>query len=170
MLDGLEGSLVRLVVASPALLDADLRSADDLGFELAVAVPADWPPTTWDEQAVRWLRDRLATRPDEVGWWAAYLVTHDGVAVGTAGLKGPPQGGEVEVGYSLVRSAFGMGYATDAVRTIVQACRQRDDVVRIAAHTLVGGRASIAVLERVGFRDDGEGPEPDTRRYVLDVG
>jgi RimJ/RimL family protein N-acetyltransferase len=169
MLDGLQASQVRLVAATADLLDAELRSPDDLGFALAAPVPRDWPPETWDRDVVRWLRDHLRQHPEEAGWWAVYLVSHDGVVIGTAGLKGRPRDGEVEVGYSLVPSAFGMGYATDAVRAIVAACRDRSDVQRVVAHTLVDGTASIAVLERVGFVDAGAGAEPGTRRFVLDV-
>jgi [ribosomal protein S5]-alanine N-acetyltransferase len=169
VLDGLQASQVRLVAATPALLRAELRSTDELGYALAAPLPRDWPPETWDRTAVRWLADHLAAHPDEVGWWAAYLVSHDGVVVGTAGLKGPPRDGEVEVGYALVRSAFGLGYATDAIAAIVAACRRRADVTRVVAHTLTDGTASIAVLERVGFVAAGDGPEPGTRRYELPV-
>lgn len=169
MLDGLQASQVRLVAATVDLLEAELRSPDDLGFALAAPVPRDWPPETWDRDVVRWLRDHLRAHPEEVGWWAAYLVSHDGVVVGTAGLKGRPRDGAVELGYSLVPSAFGMGYATDAVRAIVAACRARSDVERIVAHTSTEGTASIAVLERVGFVADGDGAETGTRRFVLDL-
>jgi [ribosomal protein S5]-alanine N-acetyltransferase len=169
VLDGLQASQVRLVAATPALLEADLRSADDLGFALAAPVPRDWPPETWDRDVVRWLRDHLRAHPEDAGWWAAYLVSYDGVVVGTAGLKGRPRDGAVEVGYSLVPSAFGMGYATDALRAIVAACRRRTDVQRIVAHTRDDGAASMAVLERVGFVADGDGTEPATRRFVLEL-
>jgi hypothetical protein len=74
VLDGLQASQVRLVAATPALLRAELRSTDELGYALAAPLPRDWPPETWDRTAVRWLGDHLAAHPDEVGWWAAYLV------------------------------------------------------------------------------------------------
>jgi RimJ/RimL family protein N-acetyltransferase len=169
VLDGLQGSQVRLVAATPELLAADLRAPDELAFALAAPVPRDWPPETWDADAVGWLHEHLRAHPDELGWWAAYLVSYDGVVVGTAGLKGPPRDGEVEVGYALVRSAVGMGYATDAVTAIVAACRRRRDVDRVVAHTLRDGRESIAVLERAGFAPDGDGPEPGTLRFVADT-
>jgi [ribosomal protein S5]-alanine N-acetyltransferase len=88
------------------------------------------------------------------------------VIVGTVGCKGPPRDGEVEVGYGLVPSAFGMGYATTAVRAIVDAAARRDDIDRVVAHTQAGAEASIAVLERAGFEPDGPGNEPGLERHV----
>jgi RimJ/RimL family protein N-acetyltransferase len=68
-----------------------------------------------------------------------------------------------------VPSARGQGFATEAVRGVTTVCRARRDVERVVAHTLEAGDASIAVLTRVGFRPDGTGEEPGTRRFVLDV-
>jgi [ribosomal protein S5]-alanine N-acetyltransferase len=168
VLDGLTTERLRLVAADAALLHADLEHAEALAEALDAEVPPDWPPETWDEGAVGWLRERLAERPEEVGWSAAYLL-RGGMLVGTVGLKGPPVDGGVEVGYSLVPSARGQGFATEAVRGVVAACRARRDIERVIAHTLEDGDASIAVLTRVGFRPDGPGEEPGTRRFVLDV-
>lgn len=39
----------------------------------------------------------------------------DGQAVGGIGFKGQPQGGCVEIGYGLVPSARGHGYAAEAL-------------------------------------------------------
>jgi predicted acetyltransferase len=44
----------------------------------------------------------------------------DGLAVGGVGFKGPPDGGVVEIGFGLAPSARGHGYATEALRTLVQ--------------------------------------------------
>jgi [ribosomal protein S5]-alanine N-acetyltransferase len=166
VLDGIRTARLTMVAADAALLDADLQGRDVLARAIDVEVPEDWPPETWDEPALRWLRSKVESDPDEVGWWAAYL--HDGERlIGTVGLKGRPVDGEVEVGYSLVPSARGQGHATEAVRAVVAACRAKDGIRRIVATTLEDGHASIAVLERVGFVADGPGAEPGTRRFVL---
>src|SRR5580698_1777627 len=46
-----------------------------------------------------------------------YRITRlaDGRAVGGIGFKGQPEGGSVEIGYGLVPSARGFGYAAEAV-------------------------------------------------------
>jgi len=169
MLAGLAANQTRLVPMTPRLLAAELAGRDELTHALGAVVPWDWPPQTWDRDALTWLRGHLDAHPEEVGWWGAYLVSHDEVLVGILGLKGPPKDGEVEIGYTLVESSYGMGYATDAVETIVEACAARDDIDRVVLHTLDDGAASQAVAHRAGFRDDGRGADPGTHRFVRRV-
>lgn len=169
MLDGLAANQTRIIPMTPQLLAAEAAGRDELVHALGAVVPRDWPPQTWDADALTWLRDHLDDHPEEVGWWGAYLVSHDEVLVGILGLKGPPQDGEVEIGYALAGSSFGLGYATDAVETVVEACAARDDIDRVVIHTLDDGAASQAVARRAGFRDDGPGPEPGTHRFVRQV-
>lgn len=170
MLAGLQAGQSRFVAADARLLDAELRGPDELAFVLGAPVPRDWPPATRERGAVRRLRDHLRAHPDEVGWWTAYLVSHDGIVVGTAGLTGRPVDGEVAVVYALVRSATGMGYATDAVTAIVAAARARGDLVRVSAVTAADADDAQGVLRRAGFVADGDGPRPGTRRFVVELG
>jgi RimJ/RimL family protein N-acetyltransferase len=171
LLEGLVTDHARLVVATPRLLDAELTSFADLAFELGAPLSGDWPPQGWDRMTITWLRQRLLEHPEEHGWWTAYLVSLDDVVVGTVGLKGPPRDGEVQLGYGLVPSVFGMGYAMLAVETIVEAARGRGDIERVVAHTdETGSEASIAVLDRTGFeRDDAVG-QAGTLRFVHRLG
>ena len=74
----------------------------------------------------------------------------DGLAIGGVGFKGPPDGGVVEIGYGLAPSARGHGYATEAVRSLVQmAVGLR--VATIRAETDVDNVASQRTLEHAGF-------------------
>ncbi len=82
----------------------------------------------------------------------------DGLAVGGVGFKGPPDGGVVEIGYGLVPSARGQGYATEALAGLVQVAVSLG-VTTIRADTDLDNVASQRTLERAGFRKVGADSE-----------
>ena len=59
----------------------------------------------------------------------------DGALVGFGGYKGPPHGGEVEIGYAIAPERQNRGLATAAVRVFVERARLAG-VERVIAHTL----------------------------------
>jgi RimJ/RimL family protein N-acetyltransferase len=59
--------------------------------------------------------------------------------------------GTVEIGYAVVRSHWGQGIATEAVRVLVGMMRQRPEVERIVAHTPLDRPESARVVEKAGF-------------------
>ena len=87
-----------------------------------------------------------------------------GLVVGGIGFFGPPLGGEAEIGYGIVPSRQGRGYATEAVQAML-AMAWADSRVRIVvAGTDPGNAASQRVLEKAGFRQISAG---DEFRYQL---
>ena len=82
----------------------------------------------------------------------------DDVVVGEIG-GGTVAEGTVEIGYAVVRSCWGRGYATDAVRALVNHARQVRGVARIIAHTPLDRPASGRVLAKAGFSQVGEGDD-----------
>jgi RimJ/RimL family protein N-acetyltransferase len=83
---------------------------------------------------------------------------HDSTAIGGIGFKGPPQDGVVEVGYGLAPSARSNGYATEALRAIVDLAAALD-VTTIRADIDLDNVASQRVLEKAGFQAIREGRE-----------
>jgi RimJ/RimL family protein N-acetyltransferase len=75
----------------------------------------------------------------------------DGVVVGEIGgaFTAPA---EVEIGYAIVTSCWGRGYATAAVRSFVERARAVPGVERFVGHTPLDRPASGRVLEKAGFR------------------
>lgn len=148
-------------------LEDDTKLARLLGADL----PEDWPPPLLDEAALRATLDELHKGPDQIGWWMRYLVLRPGASgrptlVGTVGLKGKPRDGEVEVGYSVIPSQQGHGYATEATSALVDWAFEQDGVDKIAAQTLPSLDASRRVLDKLGFSADGPGSEPEVVRFV----
>jgi putative acetyltransferase len=64
--------------------------------------------------------------------------------------------GIVEIGYAVVRSGWGRGYATAAVRALVERARAVTGLDRIIAHAPLDRPASGRVLEKAGFTFTGE--------------
>jgi ribosomal-protein-alanine N-acetyltransferase len=81
--------------------------------------------------------------------------------VGWGGFKGPPAGGTVELGNEIAESRQGRGLATAATRAMVAEAFADQRVGAVIAHTLPERNASNRVLEKAGFRFDGEARDGD---------
>ncbi|MFF9816634.1 GNAT family N-acetyltransferase [Streptomyces sp. NPDC014006] len=87
----------------------------------------------------------------------ALVRRQDGRAIGGMGFHGAPdEEGRVEVGYDLVPSARGQGYATEALRTLAHWALERDDVRVVFATVDRGNEPSHAVVTRAGFTQVGD--------------
>jgi RimJ/RimL family protein N-acetyltransferase len=74
----------------------------------------------------------------------------------------------VEIGYGILPSCEGNGYATEGTLAIIDLLR-RQGVASIIAHTLPSLSKSIRVMEKCGLLPDGEGDEQGTVRYRLNL-
>ena len=61
----------------------------------------------------------------------------------------------VVLGYALERSAWGLGYMTEAVRAVIDWAFTSDDVYRVWTYVGVANLASQRVLEKVGMIKEG---------------
>jgi ribosomal-protein-alanine N-acetyltransferase len=105
------------------------------------------------------------------GVWVV-IERSSGTIVGDAGFTGPPAADEtIEVGYSIVADRRGRGYATEAVRALVEWALRQPDVTAVVAGCASDNTPSIRVLERVGFmRTDPNGDELRWRLEALAPG
>jgi [ribosomal protein S5]-alanine N-acetyltransferase len=120
-------------------------------------------------------------RPDDVNaasmardgdTWGPRHIVCEGLAVGTIGPLGPPQDGEVEVGYGLVEAARGRGLAAEALRALLAEIDAAG--VQARAGVRPDNGPSLRVLAGCGFTElrgtDDEGalvlarPLPDEAR------
>jgi [ribosomal protein S5]-alanine N-acetyltransferase len=77
--------------------------------------------------------------------------------VGDIGFRGPPDdAGTIEVGYSVIPSRRGRGYAAEAASALVEWAQSQPGVHVIVAGCDPDNLPSIYTLERVGFRRTSE--------------
>ncbi|BBG00523.1 MULTISPECIES: GNAT family N-acetyltransferase [Pseudonocardia] len=109
----------------------------------------------------------LAGTPDGPGWgrYGHRLLVEraTGLVVGGAGLF-PDGAGGLEVGYGVVASRRGRGYAGEAARALV-GLAMAGGVRRIVAGVEPGNLASVRVLERLGMQHTGT--VDGVHRYAL---
>ncbi|WP_330334078.1 GNAT family N-acetyltransferase [Streptomyces sp. NBC_00536] len=97
--------------------------------------------------------------------WGAYAIVRaaDATAVGGIGFHAAPDGdGNAEIGYDLVPSARGNGYATEAVRALAAWALAQPGLTTLHATVDDDNLASHAVVGRAGFTKSGAG-EGDVR-------
>lgn len=101
---------------------------------------------------------RAFLRFSDVEWkrWSVgpYLLeSHDGTVVGSTGLS-LETAQRASTGYVLAKDAWGQGYATEALQTMITVARSMN-VRRVYALCYVDHQASSHVLEKCGFEREG---------------
>ncbi len=149
-------------MSPPVLETARLRlrpmSADDAAAMYRVYA---------DEVAMRWwshaphasveqTREALAKHIADPAWrsWAITLKGDD-TAIGSLAAHEKRQGKVVEIGYSLVRSHWGQGYAREAVARLIDRLIREEGMRRVFADTDPENDGSNRLLESLGFVREG---------------
>jgi len=149
--------VIRLVPASLELLDAALDGDESLARALGHDVVPGWVTFT---EALQPTRDALAAQGGDATWGTRFFVSGEPPElVGWGGFKGPPRDGLVEIGYEIAGTRRERGLATAAVRAMVAEAFADERVEAVIAHTLPERNASNRVLEKAGFRFDGDALE-----------
>lgn len=109
----------------------------------------------------------IAAEPEWLGPFGHRLIVErkSGLVVGSLGLFWPPSDGEVELGYGVVQSRRGLGYASEATRALVVHARTSPEVKAVFANVELANPASVRVLEKAGFERSGFDPGQGTARY-----
>lgn len=148
-----------LLAASRALLTAELHKPQYFPVLLGAALPTDWPPGEYDQEAMRYFLEQLTaggrTAAGWYGWYAIHKATETSpkTLVGTGGFFGPPDAnGVTEVGYSIAADWNGQGLATEMLDGLVRHAAETGMVRRLLAHTYPDNLASQRVLLRNGFQ------------------
>ncbi|CAB4261537.1 unnamed protein product [Prunus armeniaca] len=111
-----------------------------------------WNTFTSKEEALSYIKDFCIPHP-----YCRSICIHDR-SIGFLFIK--PQGGDdkcrAEVGYALAAEYWGQGLATRAVKmAISDGFKELTDLVRMQALVLVENKASLRVLEKLGFYKEG---------------
>ena len=108
--------------------------------------------------------------PDQWEWYAIWMIElKDGTHIGELCFKGLDSDGIAEIGYGISEEYQNNGYATEAVKALIQWAFNAPQVIAIEAETESENTASIRVLEKCSFKLNGkigeEGPRYTIIRY-----
>ncbi|MEK9505115.1 GNAT family N-acetyltransferase [Gaopeijia maritima] len=158
-----------LIPATAPLVQAEMRGVGALERMLGAPVGVGWPPDLCSVDTLEWALEQIARDPRFERWGMHYLLfrhADEGArAIGVAGFHGPPAGGTVEIGYSLLDRYRGQGLGREAVSALVEHALAQRSVRVVVAHTPADAEHSIALLEAVGFAFDAK-VEQEGRAFV----
>jgi RimJ/RimL family protein N-acetyltransferase len=143
------------------------------GEAICCTVHAEWPPIDWEPHVLTFMLDHFAAHPDQIGWHR-YVALPD--ADGTRTLIGclgaiakDKLPATCKIGYGILPSFEGRGYATEGTQALIRLVRADTRITTIIAHTFPTLPRSIRVMEKCGLVFDGNGDEPGTIRYRLNL-
>ena len=131
------------------------------------ARPVAPPPLFGDE--LPYYARRLRRHPDELGWWAWLISLRETAeAVGVAGLGGGPDAeGVFSIGYSVYEPHQGNGYATEAMRKLLEWAFLHP-AARVARATIPpSNAASIRVARNLGMTLSGSAVSKDVGHVLV---
>jgi ribosomal-protein-alanine N-acetyltransferase len=152
--------------AIEALLAGDparLRSLTDAEFPQPVG------PPPYMAETLPVVRNRLRTSPAEARWWNWLVVRQDNrEAVGSVAFGGQPDAtGAVLVGYAMYPTLEGNGYATEAVRAMVDWAFAQPGVQIVRALAPVWNTPAVHVAEKVGMRPVGSYEDDEVGEVLI---
>jgi len=155
------------LLSTPRLVLRPWRESDLAAFAALNADPAvmEHFPSVLSREESDAMAGRIMARISEHGWgnWAVEVVGGEPF-IGFTGLTVPAFEAHftpcVEVGWRLARSAWGNGYATEAARAALAFGFGELGLAQVVSFTALSNRRSMAVMERIGMRRDGEFDHP----------
>jgi RimJ/RimL family protein N-acetyltransferase len=152
--DVLHGLRLDLVLVTVEQLLA--RAASDGPVPLGFADPADVLHP--DRAPLAYRVPQVLADPASNPWLIRLVVLREtGEIVGYGNFHAPPDDdGMVEIGYSIVESHRGQGYATEVARTMWSYAASHPDVRTLRATVAPDNTASIAIIEGAGLVHVGE--------------
>lgn len=138
-----------MVTLTADMMEAILKGAtEDFDYQLA----AEWPLDVY-KQFFNYKIERFRKYPHENEWEGVIIDKQEQLIVGDMGFKGgPDQEGIIDLGYSIVPSYQGRGYATEMGKAMVEWAEANPNVKKIVATCDPDNLASIRVLEKIGFK------------------
>lgn len=146
------------MIETERLLLRPWRETDRAPFAAMMADPevGNWlGRTRTAEESAAWIEAEAADFARTSLGFLAIERRSDGAFLGAAGLldvePGMPGAPGVEIGWRLVRDAWGRGYATEAARALLADGFGRLSLTAIVAFTADSNVRSRAVMERIGM-------------------
>ena len=152
-----------------------LRPRRPPDFEASLAMDREpemtrWIAGPWDDPAAHaaFVRARIEAEHGEgLGYWVVAPREAPERFLGWVLLL-TTKDGEVEIGWRLVRAAWGRGLATEAALPVARHGFATLGLARVVADIMPGNAGSRRVAGKIGMRPcPGESPDPACLRHVL---
>jgi RimJ/RimL family protein N-acetyltransferase len=162
-----------LIALTPENVRAEQAANGDfhlLSQIIDCTIHSEWPPQHWEPHVLTLILDQFAAHPDQIGWHRYVAVVQpDGTRtlIGCLGAFAKDPLTTCEIGYSILSSFEGRGYATEGAQALIHHLRSDTRLTSIIAHTFPSLPGSIRVMEKCGLVFDGDGEEAGTIRYRL---
>lgn len=155
----------------PELARAAVADRAKLSRMLKAKVPDEFPPESMAD-VMEYFAQRLEADPNLVGWWGWYVLQNEPgkerVLIGSVGFNGyPDRDGNLLMGYTVLSSYQGQGYATEAVGGLLKWAFQHPQVIGVTAETFPDYKASIRVMEKNNMVFLGAGSEEGMVKYGI---
>ncbi|MEQ8817120.1 MAG: GNAT family N-acetyltransferase [Marinovum algicola] len=148
------------MIETPRLRLRPWRDADRTAFAAMLADPAVMQDLggTVDRAAADAKLDRYVATLAQAGTARLAVTGHDDGFLGYAGVMplepGHPAGAAFDVGWRLVRAAWGWGFATEAAAAALHDAFDRLGLPEVVAFTAPDNLRSQAVMQRLGMHRD----------------
>lgn len=93
--------------------------------------------------------------------WVGYFAKQNETYVGSAGFKGPPTNGTIEIAYGTFEDFQNQGIGTEICRQLVELAIKTDPIVKITARTLENDGYSAKILIKNHFTAIGMVIDPE---------
>lgn len=120
-----------------------------------VARYQDWPVPFTVADAERLLAGQAHLVDLDPEGWTQVAIEHDGQVVGDLGVRVETSCRRATIGYTIAPSAQHRGFAVEAAGAMIDAVFERTETWRIVATADDANRASMRVIEPLGFRFEG---------------
>ena len=151
--------------------EKDLEQLYEMLSDAEVAKFDYFYPVTSTEGVMKFIEryKRELEEKEEITWGIALKETNS--LIGTGCLGSFNEGARrAEIGYSITRKQWSKGYATEAIKAVIEFGFNVMNLNRIEATITPGNNASIKVLEKLNFTQEGIVRERDLIKGKLEDG
>jgi RimJ/RimL family protein N-acetyltransferase len=138
----------------------ELHDGEAFASTLKAYIPKEWPPGQITPEVIEEFMRRIQAENRKTWsfYWLLRQKSSEPILIGSGGFL-IHENGTLEIGYSMLSEYQSKGYATEAVRSMLQWAFLNLKKDRIIAYTYPHLKASIRVLEKNGFLFKGKEQE-----------
>lgn len=147
----LETERLKMITLTAEMMEAILKGDGELEKLTPYQQAPEWPLDVY-KQFFDYKINKFRKAPHENEWEGAIILKEKNLIIGDMGFKGGPDWeGAINIGYSIVPSYQGNGYATEMGKAMVEWGLRQPGVKKVVATCFPTNLPSIRVLEKIGL-------------------